>query len=58
MTIDRIVQLIQSAVQFGTIIMFGAMGENSDAEVRQPESGRSGPYVSGRHRRPCGLLLL
>ncbi len=27
MTIDRIVQLIQSAVQFGTIIMFGAMGE-------------------------------
>ena len=27
MTVDRIIQLIQSAVQFGTVIMFGAMGE-------------------------------
>ena len=27
MTVDQIVQLIQSAVQFGTVIMFGAMGE-------------------------------
>ena len=26
-SIDQIVQLIQSAVQFGTVIMFGAMGE-------------------------------
>ena len=27
MTVDQIVQLIQSAVQFGTVIMFGAIGE-------------------------------
>ena len=27
MSVDQIVQLIQSAVQFGTVIMFGAMGE-------------------------------
>ncbi len=27
MTIDQIIQLIQSAIQFGTVIMFGAMGE-------------------------------
>ena len=27
MSVDQIVQLIQSAIQFGTVILFGAMGE-------------------------------
>ena len=58
MSSDQIVQLIQSAIQFGTVILFGAMGEILTEKSGNLNLGVPGHHVSGRYCGPGGLLLL
>ena len=47
---DTLIAWIMRAIPFGTIIMYGAMGEIVE-KMRQPEPRRAGHHVSGRIRR-------
>ena len=58
MSVDQIVQLIQSAIQFGTVILFGAMGEILTEKSGNLNLGVPGHHVSGRYCGTGGLLLL
>ena len=53
MSVDQIVQLIQSAIQFGTVILFGAMGEILTEKSGNLNLGIPGiMYVGGI----CGVI--
>ena len=58
MSVDQIVQLIQSAIQFGTVILFGAMGEILTEKSGNLNLGvpprRESPGPAGRHRPAPG----
>ena len=51
MSVDQIVQLIQSAIQFGTVILFGAMGE---IQMCIRDRGLSAPRAPRRPWTPLG----
>ena len=52
MSVDQIVQLIQSAIQFGTVILFGAMGEILTEKSGNLNLGVPGIWAVLRDWRP------
>ena len=49
---SSLIAWIMRAIPFGTIIMYGALGETVTEKIRQPQPRRAGHHVSGRL---CGL---
>ena len=55
MSVDQIVQLIQSAIQFGTVILFGAMGEILTEKSGNLNLGVPGIMYLGDWRPPSSM---
>ena len=62
---DQIIRLLQSSICFGTVIMYGAMGEilteksgNLNLGVPGIQVHGAGHHVPGRHLGSGGVVLL